>query len=122
MRRAMAFVDFIALKQRLSIEQTAVSPGSNTKPAGSQLRAACPNCNESGERAIVITTEKGLFYYFAGKKGGDAIELVCHVSQKNANSLPRDSPPRFHCHLQKFSTILFLLWGNNHYKCKAEHL
>ena len=81
-----------------------------------------PNCNESGERAIVITTEKGLFYCFAGKKGGDAIELVCHVSQKNANSLPRDSPPRFHCHLQKFSTILFLLWGNNHYKCKAEHL
>ena len=118
-------MDFVALKQRLSSEQAAVSLGSNTKPGGSQLRAACPNCKQGGERAIVITPEKGLFYCFPGKKAGDAIELVCHVkgvSQKDANSLPRDSPPRFHCHLQKFSTILFLLWGNNHYKCKAEHL
>lgn len=75
----MAFVGFAALKQRVSIEQTAVLLGLNTKPTGSQLRAACPNCKEGGERAIVITPEKGLFYCFPGKKGGDAIELVGHV-------------------------------------------
>jgi hypothetical protein len=83
----MTYVDFAALKQRVSIEQTSGLLGLNTKPAGSQLRAACPNCKEGGERAIVITPEKGLFYCFPGKKGGDAIELVCHVrglSQKDA--------------------------------------
>lgn len=83
----MAFVDFAALKQRVSIEQTAVLLGLNTKPTGSQLRAACPRCKEGGDRAIVITPDKGLFYCFPGKKGGDAIELVCHVkglSQKDA--------------------------------------
>jgi hypothetical protein len=47
----MAFVDFVALKQRVSIEQTAVLLGLNTRPTGSQLRAACPNCKEGGVRA-----------------------------------------------------------------------
>jgi hypothetical protein len=83
----MAFVDFAALKERVSIEQTATLLGLNTKPTGSQLRAACPSCKEGGDRAIVITPAKGLFYCFPGKKGGDQIELVCHVkgvSQKDA--------------------------------------
>jgi hypothetical protein len=65
----MPFVDFAALKQRVSIEQTAVLLGLQTNPAGNQLRAACPACKEGGDRAIVITPEKGLFYCFPGKVG-----------------------------------------------------
>jgi DNA primase len=93
----MPFVDFAALKQRVSIEQTSTLLGLNTKPTGSQLRAACPSCKEGGERAIVITPEKGLFYCFPGKKGGDAIELVCHVrglSQKDAAALMSGEKPQ----------------------------
>ena len=65
----MAFVDFVALKQRMSIEQTAVLLGLNTKPTGSQLRAACPNCKEGGERAIVITLEKGIVLLLPRQEG-----------------------------------------------------
>jgi len=70
----MAFVDFVALKQRLSIEQTAVFSGLNTKPTGGQLselprkgRRACDR-HHAGE---------GLFYCFpvlSRQEGGDAIE------------------------------------------------
>jgi len=81
------YVDFAALKPRVSIEQTATLLGLNAQPAGQQLRSSCPKCLEGGKRAIVITPEEGSFYCFPGKKGGDAIELVCHVkglSQKDA--------------------------------------
>jgi hypothetical protein len=58
----MAFVDFVALKQRVSIEQTAVLLGLNTRPTGSQLRAACPNCKEGGVRApsVRVSHREGL--------------------------------------------------------------
>jgi hypothetical protein len=48
----MLFVDFKKVKETVSIEQTAVLLGLQTKPAGSQLRAACPACKEGGDRAI----------------------------------------------------------------------
>jgi hypothetical protein len=70
----MAYVDFVAPKHRVTIEQTAVLLGLNTKPAGSQHRAACTSCKEGGDQAIVITPEKGLFHCFPGKG----------VSQKDA--------------------------------------
>jgi DNA primase len=49
-----------------------------TKPAGAQLRAACPAC-KGPDRSLVITPAKNLFYCFTAKEGGDRIALVAHI-------------------------------------------
>lgn len=40
----------------------------------------CPSCNAGGDRALVITPERNLFYCFASKSGGDCIQLVNHIT------------------------------------------
>lgn len=75
----MAYVDFAALKAAVSIDQVAELLGLATKQEGSQLRTACPACKSGGDRAIVLTPAKGLFYCFSAKKGGDCIGLAAHV-------------------------------------------
>ena len=82
----MAFGDFVALKRRLSIEQTAVLLGLNTKPTGRPVQTA----RKAASVRSSSRWRKELFYCFPGKKGGDAIELVCHVkgvSQKGRRGL-----------------------------------
>jgi DNA primase len=75
----MPFVDFAELKTRVSIEQAARMLGLNLVPHGSQCRGPCPVCKSGGDRALVVTPDKGLFYCFAKKIGGDAIALVAHI-------------------------------------------
>jgi DNA primase len=75
----MPFVDFAELKARVSIEQAAQLLGLNLLPHGSQFRGACPACKTGGDRALVMTPAKGLFYCFAAKLGGDAIALTAHL-------------------------------------------
>ena len=75
----MPFVDFAELKTRVSIEQAAQLLGLNLTPAASQLRGPCPICKTGGDRALIITPAKGLFYCFAKKTGGDAIALTAHI-------------------------------------------
>ena len=73
------FVDFQEVKTRASIEAVAQFLGLQLKPAGKQFRSACPACNQGGERAIVVTPDKGLFYCFSAKVGGDCIALAAHI-------------------------------------------
>lgn len=86
----MPFIDFAELKSRTTIMQAAQLLALTLKPSGSQQRGACPACNTGGDRALVITPERGLFYCFPAKTGGDLIKLVAHVrgcSQNEAAQL-----------------------------------
>lgn len=75
----MPFLDFGALKERVAIDQAAQMLGLQTTRAGQQLRSPCPACQQGGDRALVITPDKGLFYCFGAKTGGDCIALVAHI-------------------------------------------
>ncbi len=75
----MSYVDFAELKERVTIDQVADLLGLQMKPFGKQLRGPCPACNEGGDRALVITPERGAFYCFADKQGGDLIALAAHI-------------------------------------------
>src|ERR1019366_4762432 len=72
-------VDFAELKSRVSIEHTVQMLSLSLNKAGAQLRGPCPVCNTGGDRALVVTPEKGLFYCFAAKTGGDQIALAAHI-------------------------------------------
>ena len=75
----MPFVDFAELKTRVSIEQAVQTLCLSLTPHGNQLRGACPTCKTGGDRALIITPAKGLFYCFAKKTGGDVIALTAHI-------------------------------------------
>jgi DNA primase len=75
----MPFVDFAELKKSATIERTIEYLHLKTTPDGNQLRTACPACKQGGNRAIVITPSKQLFYCFPAKTGGDAIALTAHI-------------------------------------------
>jgi len=72
-------IDYAELKSKVSIQQVCHLLGLHTIEHGAQLRSPCPACKSGGERAIVITPEKGLFYCFAGTKGGDVLSFVAHI-------------------------------------------
>lgn len=95
-------IDFKALRESLNIAEVAHTILKLT-PENGQYRAPCPGCNAGGDRAIVITPAKKLFYCFNAKKGGDAIGLVAHVKnigmKEAAMSLmpkeePKEEPPK----------------------------
>lgn len=86
-------LDFAEVKSRVSIETTASMIGLKLTRAGKQFRSPCIACNQGGDRALVITPEKGLWYCFSAKAGGDNIALVAHIkglSQKDAAHLLAD--------------------------------
>ena len=73
-------IDFIELKQRVSIEQAADMLGLKLAKSGAQRRGTCPICKTGGDRAFVITPAKGLYYCFGTcGKGGDAITMAANV-------------------------------------------
>lgn len=76
------YVDFAAIKRATTIEYVANFLGLETKKHGDQLRCACP-ATGGGDRALVITPGKDLWYCFSPKckKGGDMLELIAHVHQ-----------------------------------------
>jgi DNA primase len=73
------FVDFQELKQKISIHQCLTMLGVTLKVGGEQMRGPCPACKTGGDRALVVTPSKNIFYCFAAKKGGDQIALVSHI-------------------------------------------
>src|SRR5665213_2152405 len=75
----MPFVDFAELKTRVSIEQAMPMLGLTLTLHGNQYRGACPVCKTGGDRALIVTPAKGLFYCFAKKTGGDVIALTAHI-------------------------------------------
>lgn len=78
----MAFVDFAAVKEAVSLEDAVHLLGLELKQSGAQLRGPCPKCQHGGDRALVVTPSKGLFVCFgAGQKcGGDQLALVAHIA------------------------------------------
>ncbi len=75
----MADVSFAEIKQQVSIDRVVPMLGLPLKKSGNQLRGVCPVCKSGNERALVITPEKGVFYCFTSRKGGDVIALVAHI-------------------------------------------
>lgn len=43
------------------------------------MRMPCPACKSGGDRALVITVSKSVFYCFASGVGGDVIALTSHI-------------------------------------------
>lgn len=81
----MPFIDFAELKSRTTIMQAVQLLALTLKPSGHQQRGPCPVCNTGGDRALVITPERGLFYCFPAKTGGDLIKLVAHIKGCSQN-------------------------------------
>jgi hypothetical protein len=76
----MSYVDFAALKERVSIVDAAEKLGITLTKTGDQLRGPCPTCNSGGKRALVVTPSKQAFYCFGAHSGGDVIALVSHIN------------------------------------------
>jgi DNA primase len=76
----MPYVDFKAIKAAVSIEEAANILNLTLKRSSNQLRGECPACGNTDERILAITPGRNLFYCFDAKKGGDQIELVCHIT------------------------------------------
>lgn len=76
----MSYLDFDAIKAEHPIFEVAERLGLTLKPSGKQMRGKCPVCEGSGERNLVITPEKGVYYCFADGQGGDVIALVGHIN------------------------------------------
>jgi hypothetical protein len=91
----MSFLDFDAIKQRVSLEDAMKMLGLVMKPSNNQFRGPCPTCKDGGPRTLVITPGKG-FYCFTAKAGGDQIALVAHIkgvsAKEAAQFLAGDSP------------------------------
>jgi len=81
----VGFIDYAELKTRVSIHDAIQKLGLELKPAGHQLRGFCPQCKAGGDRALVITPNKSLFYCFNAKTGGDQIALIAHLKEMTTN-------------------------------------
>jgi hypothetical protein len=57
----MPYVDFMAIKAAVSIEDAANLLKLTLKKSGNQLRSNCPACGNEDERIVVITPSRGLF-------------------------------------------------------------
>ena len=78
-----SFIDFAALKERLSVEEAIMLLGLSLKNRNGQWRGPCPACNSGGDRALVVTPAKNAFYCFGIKKGGDVIAFAAHIRDCN---------------------------------------
>lgn len=73
------FIDFQELKEKISIESVVAMLQLNLNTSGKQLRGTCPIHQGSDSKEFVVTPEKGLFYCFKCKEGGDMIALYARV-------------------------------------------
>lgn len=71
----VSFIDFAAVKAANPIADVAQRLGLELKKAGHTLRGPCPS-GDGGERGLVITPAKGVWYSFPLQKGGDVLALV----------------------------------------------
>lgn len=92
----MSFVDFAAVKAEYPINRVVDLVGLEMRMKGSQWRGKCPTCESDGDRNLVVTPEKGLFYCFTAEGGGDQLALVAHVNgcsvREAAEWLAGDNP------------------------------
>ncbi len=79
-----SFIDFVALKERVSVEAAISLLGLNLKQRNGQWRGPCPVCKSGGDRALVITPAKNAFYCFGSRTGGDVIAFAAHIRECDA--------------------------------------
>jgi len=53
-----SFIDFAALKERISVEAAIPLLGLSLKQQNGQWRGPCPACKSGGDRALVVTPSK----------------------------------------------------------------
>jgi DNA primase len=73
--------DFQLIKSQVTIEAAAQFLNLELRPMGAALRGPCPACKTGGERALVVTPSKQLFYCFSAGIGGDLISLWGHIEK-----------------------------------------
>jgi DNA primase len=76
-------LDFQQLKERVDIVNVVDMLGLEMVNKGEQLRGACPRCNDGGDRALVVTPSKGVYFCFVEGRGGDLISLASHILDVN---------------------------------------
>ncbi len=82
----MPYIDFNEIKQRYTIERVAQLLDLTLKRAGDALRGPCPACQSGGERALVVTPAKGVFYCWTAHEGGDLIQLAAHMRKTDVKA------------------------------------
>jgi len=95
------FIDFNALKERLSFEEVINKLELDLPFSNNQFRGQCPSCKGGDSRVLVITPGKGFYCNVAGL-GGDVISLTAHVKQCSvkdaakylADCFPTDEAPK----------------------------
>lgn len=91
------FLDFEEIKTRFSLFAVAEMLNLALTKKGNQLRGACPACEGSNDRALVVTDGRGA-YCFHAKEGGDQIWLASHIKgvppREAAEWLSGDIPER----------------------------
>jgi DNA primase len=75
----MSFYNFEEIKAANAIGEVAERLGLNMNKSGASLRGKCPACESGGDRNLVVTPEKSVFFCFTQGKGGDVLQLVAHV-------------------------------------------
>lgn len=79
------FHNFEEIKASNPISEVVEKLGLNLNKSGASLRGKCPVCESTGDRNLVITPDKNLYFCFSEKKGGDTLQLIAHVlGMKNA--------------------------------------
>ena len=99
----MPYIDFIAIKEAVSIEAAAQLLNLDVKQSSNQLRGCCPACQSDDERSLAITPDKKVFFCHSARTGGDCIALVGHIlglSMKDAAEWLQDTLPQ-----QRQSTV-----------------
>lgn len=75
----MSFIDFNEIKSANAIAEVAEKLGLNMNKSGNSLRGKCPVCESGGDRNLVVTPGKEVFFCFSDGKGGDVLQLISHV-------------------------------------------
>jgi DNA primase len=81
LKRRTAMADFQLIKEQVTIEAAAQFLNLELRSQGAALRGACLACKTGGDRALVVTPSKGLFYCFSAGIGGDLITLWGHIEK-----------------------------------------
>lgn len=74
-------IDFAKLRQEIPIADILIWRGYKFTRSGKTLRAQCQLCNHKSKRAFVVTSDKGLWFCFNCREGGDGIEYIALVER-----------------------------------------
>ena len=82
-------IEFAKLRKDIPIERILAWQGVVLKPTGKTLRGQCLLCNHKSERDFVVTPEKGLWFCFNCRRGGDGIQLVALIENVGVQDAAR---------------------------------